>query len=97
MPRLNVVVAGRVPSVVTGEEDEVGVVGELSAVDIAEATFCARALAAVASLNTQIAAPRSAVDVRLHDVRSLEPISPHGYPSQRRRSSLLLAVRRRGR
>src|SRR4249919_1341789 len=50
----NVVVAGRVSSAGAVDEDEVWVVCELCPVDVPEDPLCARALAAMASVITQI-------------------------------------------
>src|SRR5881397_12300 len=74
----NVVVAGRVSSVVAVDEDCVWVAVELCPVDVPEDPDCALALAATASASTQTTATRLAIVSRLQSVCAIETFTPHG-------------------
>jgi hypothetical protein len=73
----NVVVAGRVSSVVAVDEDCVWVVVVLCPVDVPEDPDCALALAATASASTEATATRLAIG-RLQSVSAHDSVIPHG-------------------
>src|SRR5471030_3036715 len=81
----NVVVAGRVSTAAAGDEGDVWVALVLCPVDVPEAPFCARAVAATASNNVHITATRLAIFCRLQSVCPIELLIPHDFPPTDRR------------